>query len=183
MTRYIKQRDHFSCLPVAILNMRKWLGDRVSYRRNYRKARTECGATPGIGSDRSTFAEVTRFANRTRMFSPTVQKIDEALAAGNAVVLRSSWGKAFGWSHIFLVTKRTERSFFCVNTFAGHRWFRKTVFEGHYLQKHPDAPVAWVIRRDNDAVQVAGPASLPLRQQARPRQRVRRQHAQRQKAA
>ncbi len=147
MTRYIKQRDNFSCVPVTILNARKWLGQRVSYARDYWKCRALAGCYPGYGAGGRGFLRAARDLPMTRVYLPTLEKIDDAVKAGNAVILRARWPEQAGITgHIFLITRRTDRSLFCINVYGGHQWRHKSLFPYHYLTRVPGAPAAWIIQ-------------------------------------
>lgn len=147
MTRYINQRDQFSCVPVVILNARKWLGHKVSYDRDYMNTRCQAGVIKGKGAYATGFLRASRKLPKTRICRPNWTKIKRTLKSGNAVIVRSRWD--YG-GHIFLVTRMTDRSIFCVNVYGGHRWLSIRLFRSYYL--HPGAErrgngrrAAWII--------------------------------------
>jgi len=82
------------------------------------------------------------------MYQPSLEKIDDAVKAGHAIILRARWPDRTGIAgHIFLITRRTDRSLFCINVYGGHVWRHKSLFTYHYLTKVPGAPAAWIVRK------------------------------------
>jgi hypothetical protein len=78
---------------------------------------------------------------------PTLAKIDRALLDGNAVVIQCFYkldGRPKG--HVFLVTDRTEKSFFAVNLYDGTRWRPKWWVEWRYFRNLGDGLAAWVVK-------------------------------------
>ncbi len=52
MNQYIqKQRNHFSCGPIAILNALKWRDKKASYNSHYKKLVEQCNTTKEGTSD------------------------------------------------------------------------------------------------------------------------------------
>jgi len=146
MTRYIKQRDQFSCVAIAILNARKWLGHKVSYDRDYMSVRCKAGLIIGVGTGARGFLRAARGLPLTRICKPTYAKIKKAIKAGNAVIVRSRWPQPRG-GHIFLITKLTKRSVFCVNVYGGHVWRSRRIFKGYYLYRGAGGPAAWTVEK------------------------------------
>ena len=82
----------------------------------------------------------------TRILRPDLARIDKVLQDGHAVIVRarSYLSESEEWGHIFLITQRNEKSFFCVNTIFGHCWLKKSRVQSRYL-KH--SLMAWTVRR------------------------------------
>lgn len=54
MTQYIKQKDNFGCGPIALLNVRLWAGQFVTYKQNYEECKIACKCSDE-GTQRSNF--------------------------------------------------------------------------------------------------------------------------------
>lgn len=156
-TRWIKQRDQCSCGPVAILNILKWLGRDVTYSKDFQHWKERCccdrTGTPLFGFvDALKSIEGIGVQPRT---VPSVEVIDKAICEGKAVAMKSAAlfdGELNG--HFFIITDRTDKSFYCVNIYGGHRWWGKESFEDRWLQHHlyyccecGVAPYAWIVRK------------------------------------
>lgn len=144
MIRYIKQRDQFSCAPVVILNALKWLGHDVSYARDYVSTRGLAGSIKGYGTPARGFLRAARKLPMTRICQPNWSKIKRALKDGHAVIVRSRWPNG---SHIFLVTRMTDRSVFCVNVYGGHVWRSLRIFRSYYLYRGAGRRAAWIVKK------------------------------------
>ncbi len=159
--RWIRQRDGHSCVPVAILNILKWAGIRVTYRKDfaYWNDKARCTRDGAHVRDYSILLSQIPAVIATRKTRPTLGEIDDVLSEGNVVLLRSAW-EAGGeiHRHLLLITNRTEKSFFMTNTFRGHAWFAKGLVKKWYLEEHHlrsgKYPTAWFVKR-NPAARVA----------------------------
>lgn len=158
-TRWIRQKNGSSCGPVALLNLLKWLGRDVSYDKDfsYWKERCCCDrhGTP-LDAFLNALHSIDGIGVQPRI-RPSVEVIDSALQRGRIAVMKSAFnfdGEVEG--HFFLVTERTNKSFYCVNVYCGHRWLTKDRFEAWWLQHHPwycdgcgVAPYCWLISKKN----------------------------------
>jgi hypothetical protein len=123
MPRYIRQRDNYSCGPVALLNALKWAGRTkgTSYD-TLPSWRSACGTTRKLGTS---FINLFRAAKMlpvlgTRKAKPRVRlaDIDAHLKHGGAVIL-GSVSEPMGGFHWFLITEKLalacEPSYMVVN--------------------------------------------------------------------
>ena len=154
---WIKQRNNYSCGPVALMNLNIWLGNPISYACDYVDwfARCKCDRQ---GSPLAPFVEslygIEGIKVRRRNV-PTIEIIDNALVKNKVVVMKSAISyKGETMGHYFLVTERKENSFFCVNYSDKHGWLKKTFFENYYLNYHAKycedcgvAPYAWIVSK------------------------------------
>jgi hypothetical protein len=156
MTRWIRQRTGSSCGPVAILNLLKWLGEPVSYEKNFRYYKKKCDCNR-YGTALQDFVAVLYGLNGIKITPrsvPNLGVIDEALSHGKAVVMKCAYiEKDELIGHYFLITERTEKSFYCVNLNYKHGWVSKASFRNqcmqyftHYCHQCGVAPYCWIIR-------------------------------------
>jgi len=156
--RWIRQRNGTTCGPIAIMNLLKWLGRPITYHKDYKYYKKKCRCKE-YGTELSDFVSVLygiegiKISPRT---VPNIGVIDEAISQGRAVVMKSALiegGEILG--HYFIVTERTDKSFFCVNVNNKHSWISKPAFRNQYLQHHAHycylcgiAPYCWIIRAE-----------------------------------
>lgn len=153
--RWIRQRNGSSCGPVCIMNLLKWLGEPVTYRHySFFKKKLKCKE---YGTPLADFVSVLYNIEDIKISPRTVPNIgiiDEALFQGRAVVMKSAYienNELIG--HYFLITDRTDKSFFCVNLNNKHGWVSKPSFRNQCLQYYTNychqcgiAPYCWIIR-------------------------------------
>jgi len=125
MPRYVKQRDEYSCAPVALLNLCKWAGVSCAYdSERYRWIKTRCNCKPFHGSPDpfiyATLLALAREYNWAVRFRKdvTVAQIKVELEKGNAVLCCFEYDD--GDDHIALITSYGTRGFLAVNW-----WIRK----------------------------------------------------------
>ena len=152
--RWIKQRDSFSCVTVAILNLLKWAGVSVTYESGFDYWKQKANQTHDGSHIRDYSAIFSQIPNIkfTRKTRPTLEEIDEVLFNGNTVLLRSAWDENGDiHRHILLITGRTEKSLFLTNTFRGHAWFAKWLVKAWYMEEHQLRsgiyPTAWFFKK------------------------------------
>jgi len=155
-TRWIRQRNSSGCGPVAILNLLKWLGEPVTYAEGYPHFSKKM-KTSRYGTELRDFVRVLYKIENIKISPRTVPNIgviDDALEHGRAVIMKSAYfnGDALE-GHYFLVTEKTDKSFFCVNVNHRHQWVSKPSFRLKWLQHHQNyctecgiAPYCWIIR-------------------------------------
>lgn len=127
MARYIKQRDKFSCGPVAILNALRWAGADVSTGYVYVLS-DKCRCVPvgvrrdKVGTDHYDFDRVIRQESEglfrvDLILKPRLEEIETHLQDGGAVVLNYKHEKA---RHFNLLTEVSEsgKTFELVNDFS-----------------------------------------------------------------
>jgi hypothetical protein len=131
MPRYIRQRDNYSCGPVALLNALKWAGATkgTSYA-TLPSWRDICGTTRHNGT---TFTDLFRAARTlprigARKARPKVKlaDINAHLRHGGAVIL-GSFSESMNGFHWFLVTGRIDQ--------AGEASYRVVNFDRRVTQR------------------------------------------------
>lgn len=113
--RYVKQRDHYSCGPVAIMNILKWVGVKFNYRDRIEVLQEACKCSPPRGTKHAAFDKALRLVAELlpvdicvrRVHRPKLCQIEEHLRSGGAVVLNYRWeADEEGFSrHFMLLTK------------------------------------------------------------------------------
>jgi len=123
--RYIRQRerDHSGCGPIAIMNAKKWAGEKFAARDIEQQIKKECFHFPADINGPYVGVMPTAFDNaldRHKSFSveriimtPTMPEIDKCLDHGFAVILRYLHGEDGG--HYVLCTGRTKKTYTVVN--------------------------------------------------------------------
>jgi len=155
--RWIKQRNSYSCGPVALMNLLKWLGQPVNYDKDYPEMFAKCKCNKE-GTQLRNFVKVLYEIEDIKITPRTVPNIwviDEALSQNRAVILKTAYKENYELEgHFFLITEKTEKSFFCVNLASKHGWASKASFQTHWLQHYSYychecgiAPYAWIIRK------------------------------------
>ena len=81
--RFCKQRDHFSCGPVALLNVDKHFGQRVTYKDLPRYSKRVLCKSPG-GTLTSEISKVIGRASRR-----TYKKAKQFIADGNCIIVQT----------------------------------------------------------------------------------------------
>lgn len=155
--RWIQQRNMHSCGPVALMNLSKWLGRKVTYATDYNYWKEQC-CCDRYGSPLRCFVDSLYNIEGIKITPrsvPSLEVIDEALSNGKAVVMKSAFisnGTLQG--HYFLITERTSRAFFCINAFTRAEWWTKKSFQKHWMQHHlyycdecGVAPYIWIVRK------------------------------------
>ena len=125
--RYMKQRDQYSCGPVAIMNTLKWSGFKFSYEDQIEHFQSLCGCTSSEGTFHAPFDKALRIASKElggfnvkRIYYPKLWQIEKHLEAGGVIVLSYSWEVDEDYSrHFSLITgiSSSRRSFLMVNDF------------------------------------------------------------------
>ncbi len=113
--RYVKQRDHYSCGPVAIMNVLKWVGVRFNYQERIKVLQEACDCVPTRGTRHAAFDRALRHVvgllpvdvRVRRVHRPKLSQIEEHLLSGGIVVLNYRWKTdEEGFSrHFVLLTK------------------------------------------------------------------------------
>ena len=126
MPRYVKQRDHFRCGPIVILNALKWAGVEVSSSEHldYLTELTACGPPPR-GTWHGTFDPALRAAGKgfysvRRVHHPPLGRIETHLQDGGAVVFNYFWRKEKEGTegrhfHLLVGMSSSGNSFYVVN--------------------------------------------------------------------
>ncbi len=110
MPRYVRQRNDYSCGPVALLNALKWAGRKGAYRKDIELLKAECGTTRK-GTPFANMVYAARFHRGyfsvTSKRNVTIADINAHLRRGGAVILGSvSTILDPDAYHYFLITER-----------------------------------------------------------------------------
>lgn len=140
--RYVKQRDKFSCGPVAIMNILKWSGERFSYQETIDLFRKLCECNNPRGTNHPNFDKALRAVTKRlggfhvrRVHNPKLPEVEKHLREEGVVILNYFWRneKEGAYRHFTLLTSVSEtgKSFLTVND----NW------EGPALQRETRASV------------------------------------------
>jgi len=103
MPRYARQRNRYSCGPIAIINALKWAGKPASLAKYFDRFRRWCKCgyyerqiRQYVGTHRRNFDAALRRAGRNLfrvryLAQPRLEQIDRHLEAGGAVILNYYW--------------------------------------------------------------------------------------------
>lgn len=111
MPQYIKQKDEFGCGPVALLNVRLWAGQSVTYKQNYEECKTTCKCLEG--TQRSHFHRaLNHFApNSYNVYTNSnlnIKDLSNHIKTDGIAVLLHYFPDAW-YSHFCLVTGRENK--------------------------------------------------------------------------
>ena len=124
MVRYIKQRNRFSCAVIAIINARKWQGQKLSYCSCYKHYSKINDSWWDLWQEISNLgAEID--------IHPTVKKIEKILNSEKSVLVYS---KCRHDAHLYNIVKHTKKSFLCLNVCWNitSEWISKSEFMNYW---------------------------------------------------
>lgn len=120
--RFIKQKDQYSCGPIAIMNALKWAGLHTTYKTHFYKIKSLCkttilwGTTPDNMT--TTLLKHSKYLSFTTKSLVTLKEIDKHLNAGGAVILEY-WFKDEGMNlydgHYVFIFRERGYDFIAVN--------------------------------------------------------------------
>lgn len=142
--RYVKQRDKYSCGPVAIMNVLKWVGVKFTYNTRIKVLQEICNCIPIRGTKHAAFDKAFRRTMELlpidirvrRVHRPKLKQIEDHLRSKGIVILNYRWqskGVKGISRHFMLLTKiyGTGKYFLVVNDYsdgpAAHTIHRKTL--------------------------------------------------------
>lgn len=159
MPKYIRQKDHTSCGPVALINVLKWMDYNVSYDNYIHIARALCKHRAGKdgGTTDTNMAAAFRYheISYKKVKNPTIKQIDAHLDNDGIILLDYAIPKVFngyiefdvGDWHYILCIGRTDKMYTVVNDATkrtvGRR--RKSTFE-LMLKWDGNDHYAWMIK-------------------------------------
>jgi hypothetical protein len=110
LPRFVCQRDTAHCGPVALMNLDKWRGKKVQYRRDIHKYERKVNWTPEGTLQRCFNVAV---GKRSRRISYALLK--RIVTTGGVVVLLTTQPRK-RWGHYYLVVGIThDNQFLCIN--------------------------------------------------------------------
>lgn len=162
MTRYLRQRDQYSCGPIALINAAKWAGLNIT-RRSLRTVIEMCGSTVSIGTHYAALTRVIRedmdglfILSGTRRRPTATQIIEHLRHHDRALVLiyfhRTRAGSVVGHFTFMPGAIRDEDELLLVNAVRGQT---TTVYDRAWLEgrlclgrrSRFNYPQAWFLRR------------------------------------
>ena len=125
MLRYTKQRDEFSCGPIAILNALIWAGADAAHDKCYAWLRELCDCTPPNGTQYAPFERALKSAGQEifqvrKIMRPSMSTIDDHLQSGQALVLNYLWKTPTELQRHYVLmvgTSESGGSYYTVNNF------------------------------------------------------------------
>jgi hypothetical protein len=96
MPRYVKQRDLYSCGPIAVANALKWAGKDISYKKHHKGFKRLCGAHNIKGVRPRNLEKALKVAGKglfsiTPVCKPKLEEIDKHLSGNGCIVLSYAW--------------------------------------------------------------------------------------------
>ncbi|MFA5024119.1 MAG: C39 family peptidase [Patescibacteria group bacterium] len=112
--RYVKQRDEYSCGPIAILNAMKWLGKPVTYKDLARLKDICCCRSPN-GTWPKVISVVLKILKIKYLYKakPSIKEIDKHLDDGGSILLVHYYNITRG--HYVLCIGKTEKYYTLIN--------------------------------------------------------------------
>ena len=156
-TRWIAQKTSTGCGPVALLNIKKWLGNSVSYKKDFQEMHQKC-KTKDFGTELKYFVKNLYKIDGIKILPrnyPTTAQLSAYINEDIIILMKAAIPCDDGViGHYFIISEQTEKSFFCVNVFQKHLWMSKASFDMWFLQKHTYychecgvAPYCWILRK------------------------------------
>ena len=141
MPRYVKQRDKYSCGPVAILNALRWAGVNADYGQSVKRFTATCKCAPPEGTAHREFDSALRKAGKRifqvrRVHRPLLPQIEAHLQEGGVIVFNYYWRKKDEEHRHFILLagiSGSGRTFYTVNDFRKGRALRK--YQRRYFKK------------------------------------------------
>jgi hypothetical protein len=159
MPTYLTQQKHANCGPLAIVNAYRWLGYPITRDfLNITERICDCGKGGTHQNDMKRGMDFLKllYGMRKNAFSlcmsnPTINDLNQELAAGNAVLLSCYWftaGDGEPWGHYVLLVGSTKHYYEVVNGNGTHKHPRKMSKEviKRCLKENTPKPFWWVVR-------------------------------------
>ena len=157
--RYVKQKDQYSCGPIAIMNALKWAGLQTTYKTHFHRIRTLFKTTMSWGTTidnmTATLLKHGRYLSFTTKSLVTLKEIDRHLAQGGAVILKYWFKESAGYDgHYVFLFREEGHDFIAVNAMLGTpaaqpcpRDMLKSMLSCKKY-RHTGSPSAWFITRN-----------------------------------
>ena len=153
MPRFIKQRDEYSCGPVAIVNALKWAGIKATYA-HVKKYKRICKTEEDMGTTLFAIHETlaaTKVFKIVRLYNPPIKRIDEHIDGGGAVLFGSTKIKTEESyeGHYALIVSRSQKRYGVCNLEPPGKSY-KTCCRKRFIKKfmkrfEGDKPVVWLL--------------------------------------
>lgn len=147
--RYLKQRDQFSCGPIAIINAAKWAGRHLTYA-DLRAISTACGCVSPTGTRQRGIDGVLRTLCRvTYCCNPTKDRLDKHLKAGGAAVVNFGIDRGDEWDgHYVFVPERLGMCYVVVNDGTTTKCYTNRTFLTRCWRRYKGRPLrVWLLSR------------------------------------
>jgi len=150
--RFVKQRDEYSCAPVALLNLCKWAGVGCAYNDDlYCWIKEHCECKPRYGSSdpfiHATLLALAREYNWAVRFrvEPSAAQLRDELDNGNAVLLCGMYDD--DEDHIALVIDYDKRGLWAVNWWFDSETVRRIGWKYLETLRSRKPLLCWFVRQ------------------------------------
>ena len=118
--RYTKQYNTDTCGPIALINILKWSGQKVSVRKNLKSISSLCGCEKGEGTLPSMFmASLILLDFGYKKIKNRLPDFDKVLDDGQIILVDQEEDANNEDGHYYLVVGKTKKTFKCVNLYIG----------------------------------------------------------------
>lgn len=154
MTRYYRQRDRYSCGPVAFYNARKWMGMKGSWNKEkyYLKMMCNCWLNGTYPVSLHMAMKIVHSQKIGRLHKkPKLSWIDKQLELGRAIVIRffhDADDERKG--HFILLVGQTSKTYQVVGwqqKITTQKIYRHTIATSLRLKREASSSIAWTIKR------------------------------------
>ena len=152
MVRYTKQYCRRDCGPVAVLNVLKWCGEKVSYKKHIKNIKSISDYDPRCGVDPPyiSFAIKQVGLSYMRIISPKIADIDRHLENNEALIIRFMYDAHRG-HYIFCYSKSTK--YYRVANYFNNSGELQTSIHRKTMVKllknyNPHKALVWLIRQN-----------------------------------
>lgn len=157
--RYVKQKDHYSCGPIAIMNALKWAGLYTTYKTHFHKIRSLCKTTISWGTTPDNMSAALlkhrKYLSFVTKSLVTLREIEKHLDSGGAVILEYwFWDEMDYDGHYVFIFREYGYDFIAVNDMSGAptakpcpRDMLKSMLSCKKY-RHTGSPSAWFISKN-----------------------------------
>lgn len=155
--RFLRQKDQYSCGPVAVINALKWAGLPLTYKSDFKEIKTRCKTTADWGTTPHNISKVLSQYDELSFEIKqliTLKDIEEHLLSGGAVILEY-WFKdeTLYDGHYVFIYEREGNDFVVVNHMSDgsavqvcSRQNLKSMLRCKKY-RYTGSPSAWLIRK------------------------------------
>ena len=154
--RFCKQQDGFSCGPVALLNLMKWIGFNLKYREWIWIFRALCNTSIDGTYDKDFDRAIRKLSRTCRCFSvrkPKKKGIRKLRLHLNnpdnfaAIVGHAEPHPSKEWHYSFIIPDPDSDKWVAINFNDGKRFYTKKIIDPSEITKYTDTTSIWLIRK------------------------------------
>ena len=157
MTRYCKQRDNYSCGPVALLNLMKWAAQYpVTYKKSISVLQKACGTDQDGTHDMPMHIQLIKSQIHHNISVIKVKNItlstfkNHLIKGGSAIVAYEERLGTDEWHYALVIDNKGKAEI--INHSNGIKFFTRFTMNYKDLHKKMDKTCDWLITRNSDSI-------------------------------